>query len=161
MNRRTIFAQALAGAVSVALAGPAFAVDLVGELVSELRSQGFTTIDVSRTMLGRVRIDASGGSGMREIVVNPNSGEILRDLWTSSGSKTSKSSLLARNTPGKKKDKLEVGDDLQADDVEGPEEDDDPASNEDNSGGEDSGGEDSGGEDSGGEDSGGDEDDNQ
>lgn len=85
MNRRIFLALAVSGGMAIALSGPAQAAGLVDDLVHELRSQGFSSIDVSRTMLGRVRIEAIGSEGSREIVLNPNSGEILRDLWTSAG----------------------------------------------------------------------------
>jgi uncharacterized membrane protein YgcG len=50
-------------------------------IVAQLRAQGFSEIETERTWLGRTKIVASGADGQREIVVNPNTGEILRDLW--------------------------------------------------------------------------------
>jgi len=68
-----------AGAV---LGGPAFAQDYVASIVRQLRKQGFQTVVQERTLLGRIRIVATRGDGRREIIVNPGTGEILRDLWT-------------------------------------------------------------------------------
>ena len=51
-------------------------------LIDQLRAQGYVTIDVSQTLLGRTRIVATGPSGQREIVFNPATGEIVRDLTT-------------------------------------------------------------------------------
>ncbi|MEN9410565.1 MAG: hypothetical protein RL216_2539 [Pseudomonadota bacterium] len=50
-------------------------------MVAELRSQGFTEIVTERTWLGRTKIVATGPQGTREIVINPNNGEILRAIW--------------------------------------------------------------------------------
>lgn len=59
---------------------PAFA-DIADDVVSELRSMGYDEISVERTLLGRVKIEAEGAAGEREIIVNPRTGEILRDLF--------------------------------------------------------------------------------
>lgn len=48
----------------------------------ELRQQGFSQLRVTTTWLGRTRIEATGPSARREIVLNPNTGEILRDYTT-------------------------------------------------------------------------------
>lgn len=75
-------------AASAALAGPALAQDYVASVASQLRKMGFRITREERTLLGRVRIVATRGDGRREIIINPNTGEILRDLWTpSQGSK--------------------------------------------------------------------------
>ncbi len=79
MKRRSFLTGLVA---TTALAGPAFAQDFVGGVVSQLKTQGFRSIEQARTLLGRVRITASRRDGHREIIVNPNNGEILRDLWT-------------------------------------------------------------------------------
>lgn len=52
------------------------------DVVAQLTRQGFSGIKTETTWLGRTRIVASRADGTREIVVNPRSGEILRDLWT-------------------------------------------------------------------------------
>ena len=50
-------------------------------IVRQLRAQGFGDIAVNRTLLGRSRIVAQSSTLYREIVVNPATGEILRDFW--------------------------------------------------------------------------------
>lgn len=50
-------------------------------LMRSLSQQGFTRMQVSTTLLGRTRIFATSDQFHREIVVNTNTGEILRDFW--------------------------------------------------------------------------------
>lgn len=54
---------------------------LTTAIEAQLRAQGFTSIVVSTTWLGRTQIDAVSASQKREIVINPRTGEILRDYW--------------------------------------------------------------------------------
>jgi uncharacterized membrane protein YgcG len=54
---------------------------VVGSIIDALRTEGYGQIDVSKTLLGRTRIEATGSGKHREIVVNPATGEILRDYW--------------------------------------------------------------------------------
>lgn len=60
-------------------AGAATAESLEESIVAQLRAQGYGSVTVSRTLLGRIMIVAEGDDEVREIVVNPNTGEILRD----------------------------------------------------------------------------------
>lgn len=54
--------------------GPADAV------VAQLREQGYVAFEVSRTLLGRIRVVAlTAEGGQREIILSPATGEILRD----------------------------------------------------------------------------------
>lgn len=78
MQRRT-FLLTLAGGVALAL--PAVA-GISDDIVAQLAKQGYQDITVTKTWLGRVRIVATRDGGTREIVMNPRTGEILRDLWT-------------------------------------------------------------------------------
>ena len=48
-------------------------------IVAELHQQGYTSVKVSKTWLGRIFISANLDGGYREIVINPQTGEILRD----------------------------------------------------------------------------------
>ncbi len=64
------------------LAVPAAAQTAEDRIVRQLREQGFEEIEVSRTLLGRVRIVAIEDDTLREIVLNPSTGAILRDYWT-------------------------------------------------------------------------------
>lgn len=80
-SRRVVLALLSAQAV-VGLAAPAAAQTLPPEqqLIERLRASGYTTIEARRTFLGRIRIEAAHPDGTeREIVLNPRTGEILRD----------------------------------------------------------------------------------
>lgn len=79
---RHILWAALLG--SLCLATPARAESLQAEIVAQLHEQGYRRVTVSRTWLGRVRINAELGGSLREIVVNPLTGEILRDMQVNS-----------------------------------------------------------------------------
>jgi uncharacterized membrane protein YgcG len=68
-------------AISVTLSGQALAQDYAGSVMAQLSEMGFSAIRQERTLLGRVRITGTREDGRREIILNPNSGEILRDLW--------------------------------------------------------------------------------
>lgn len=78
MNRRQIVIFGLAALA----ASPSFASGYEEDIVASLRAQGYQQITVEITFLGRVRITAIKQSNLREIVINPRTGEILRDLWT-------------------------------------------------------------------------------
>ncbi len=60
---------------------PASAAPTVEEIIAQLEVQGYTDVSVSRTWLGRIRIEAESGTHEREIVFNQRTGEILRDFW--------------------------------------------------------------------------------
>ena len=77
MDRRRFL---LGGLMLLAASGPALATERVDQIVQALRREGYTRIEISRTWLGRTRILASGGPGQREIVVQPATGEVLRDI---------------------------------------------------------------------------------
>ncbi len=51
------------------------------QIIEQLAQQGFSEIEVARTFLGRVRIQAYSDTLVRELVFNPVTGEILRDYW--------------------------------------------------------------------------------
>ena len=102
---------------------------VVGLCDRAVARQGYVEFTVVRTLLGRIKIVALNGTTYREIVINPTTGEILRDYW---------------------RDR----DDNDGGGIRIVNPDDDGPSG---SGGDDSGGDDSGGDDSGGDDSGGDD----
>jgi hypothetical protein len=79
MQRRAFVGGLIA---AFGLTGPALAEDAVDGIISQLKKQGFQAIVQERTLLGRVRITAIRKDGTREIIINPRTGEILRDLWT-------------------------------------------------------------------------------
>lgn len=63
---------------------PAAAQSIQDRVVQQLSDQGFEIVQMKRTLLGRVRIEAQGDGLERELVFNPNTGEILRDYWVAS-----------------------------------------------------------------------------
>ena len=78
MMTKTVMGALIAGVMG---GTPALADTLSDSIVGQLKAQGFKNVSTERTWLGRTRIVASGSEGEREIIVNPNTGEILRDLW--------------------------------------------------------------------------------
>ena len=52
----------------------------VQAIVEALKAEGFTYIEIRRTMMGRAKVMAYGEDSMREVVLNPNTGEILRNI---------------------------------------------------------------------------------
>lgn len=49
------------------------------QIISQLKDQNYSKIEVRRTFLGRIRITATGNGQEREIVLNPSTRTILRD----------------------------------------------------------------------------------
>jgi hypothetical protein len=81
--QRRIF---ILGLASLMAAGAAEAAEhLTKNIVRQLQRQGFDTVTVNRTLLGRTRIVATAPQSRREIILNPRTGEILRDFWQGSG----------------------------------------------------------------------------
>lgn len=73
-------------AVAVILLGtPLLADRMRDEIVQQLQHQGYRQITISQTLLGRTRIVATGADRRREIIINPRTGEILRDFWEGDG----------------------------------------------------------------------------
>ena len=65
---------------SMTAAGAALAADsIVDAAIGFLEAQGYEIVEVERTWLGRVRVEAIRGRQERELVINPRTGEILRD----------------------------------------------------------------------------------
>ena len=52
----------------------------VQNMVEELTAAGFTYIEVRQTFMGRARFIAYSATKKREVVINPTTGEVLRDL---------------------------------------------------------------------------------
>jgi hypothetical protein len=77
IRRNMLRLLAAAGIGLVAGAAPA---DPVDDIIAEIRDQGFTVTRVQKTWLGRVRIIAEDPSHRREVVIDPTTGEIRRDL---------------------------------------------------------------------------------
>ena len=85
-------------AALVLLAGSAVADPIVDRVTRQLAAQGYDRIEVSRTFLGRLRFEAHGPGTEREIIINPRTGEILRDYWSSDTE--DESELLLSHRPG-------------------------------------------------------------
>jgi hypothetical protein len=85
MNKRTFLSTGLAFS---AMGTRAFSASYEEAIVAQLTQQGFAQIVVETTWLGRVRILATRPDGLREIILNPRTGEILRDLWTAAEGQT-------------------------------------------------------------------------
>ena len=107
MKRRSFLLLTSAAAASVAF--PAHA-DYVNSVRDQLSQQGYRQISVSSTLLGRTRIVAKFKSGTREIIMNPRTGEILRDLW-SSAQGGSGPSIVGNDTDDQDDDRDDDGDD--------------------------------------------------
>lgn len=75
--------KAFLAALMLTASAPAMAETIEDSLVRQLRDQGFSEFEVTRTLLGRIQIIAISDELRREIVVNPATGEILRDRWES------------------------------------------------------------------------------
>ncbi|GAB1479604.1 hypothetical protein MASR2M74_21690 [Paracoccaceae bacterium] len=115
-----------AATAAALLPGAALAADFSDRIMRRLRKQGYTDISISRTLLGRVRIVAWRGGASREIILNPSTGEILRDVWTASD---------GRLVPGT----LEGEDDEEDEEDEDEDEDEDKGGNSGSGGGGNSG----------------------
>lgn len=48
-------------------------------VIARLKVLGYSNITINRTLLGRAQIMASIGTAQREIILNPRTGEVLRD----------------------------------------------------------------------------------
>ena len=88
MNRRNLLTTLAIVLTLATLAGPGTAAAYADNVEAQLTRQGFVNIASETTWLGRVRITADRGGGHREIVLNPRTGEILRDIWTPDGSQS-------------------------------------------------------------------------
>lgn len=141
MNRHRLIALVLMA--GMLWSGPALA-DFQTDIVRQLQGMGFARIDVSRTLLGRVRIVAAGSEGTREIILNPNTGEILRDLWLQTKGRSSEGGLLAPSARTSGRSSGGSGSDDGKDD-DGDDEDDDKDDEDDDKSGSNSGSSGSGG----------------
>jgi hypothetical protein len=82
MMARKVMGALVAGAMGTT---PVMADVYERTIVEQLEAEGYRSISTERTWLGRMRIVAENGDGQREIVINPNNGEVLRDLWLAEG----------------------------------------------------------------------------
>jgi hypothetical protein len=155
MKRRhfiTIATSALICAPTLLFAGVADAI------VRQLQAQGYNPIEVSRTWLGRIQIEAGRAGEQREIILNRKTGEILRDfskiLVDGDGEDDNERELLGQQEEHNGSGSNGGGDDDGGNDDGGGDGGDDDSGSDDDSGDDDGGGDDdSGGDDGGGDDS--------
>ena len=140
MNRRDFTLMALA---ALCAGTPALAAGYQDQIVSQLKKQGYGNIRVQRTLLGRVRIVASGSGGRREIILNPRTGEILRDFWTDTGASSSSGGKII-DSGGSGRSSDDEDDDDNSGRGGGSDDDDDDDDDVDNSGSDNSGSDNSG-----------------
>lgn len=69
----------LAVALWVGMQGAGWARTVEQQLLASLQAQGYVILELGYTFLGRLRVVAQSDTIRREIVVNPGTGEILRD----------------------------------------------------------------------------------
>ncbi len=50
------------------------------DVIAELQNEGFIVVDTGTTLLGRLRITATGPEGTREVILNTRNGKVLRDV---------------------------------------------------------------------------------
>lgn len=119
MKRRAfVTALGLFSAAQIALGTATFAATAADQIVAQLRDQGFSGIEVERTWLGRTRILAKRGDATREIILNPATGEILRDLWLTKGGKSEANVRIRSDDGGGNSGHGGGGDDDDADEDE-------------------------------------------
>ena len=101
MRRRPfLLSLCVALCVALSLAGAAMAQSYADDVVQQLSGQGYSNISVETTFLGRVRILAYGAEGRREIILNPRTGEILRDLLVAAGEAGAKVTIVDHSVSG-------------------------------------------------------------
>lgn len=105
MDRRSFITS---GLVLTLWTGTAWAQSGTDAITRQLKAQGYTSVEVSRTLLGRARIVAKRPGEQREIIVNPRTGEILRDYWQ--GNKNNGGGLLNRSTENETETENEADD---------------------------------------------------
>ena len=76
---KEVMSRLFLSAVAICLAAAVSAGPIEDSIERQLRAQGFDQITVTRTWLGRSRFVAQSDELYREIIVNPVTGEILRD----------------------------------------------------------------------------------
>lgn len=76
--------------------------DLRAQIAEQLRSQGYANVEITKTWLGRLRFEAFKDDTQREIIVNPRTGEILRDFQsTANGAMKPGVQILDRPSPAR------------------------------------------------------------
>ena len=135
MKRRAfLIVLAVVTTLQTGLSAPAVAATAADQIVTQLRDQGFTQIEVEKTWLGRTRIVAERKDASREIILNPGTGEILRDLWLPKGGKGSPKVKIGRDDDNDGSGSGESGEDDDDDEDEDDDSDNSGSGSGDNSG---------------------------
>lgn len=134
----------LLGTSFVLMASTALSQTTKDDIVEQLSKQGFTRIEISQTLFGNTKFEATGTGIEREIVLGKD-GTVLRDR--------------TEHDDDGEEDDDEDGDDNEDDDDDGDDDGDDGGDDDegDNGGGDDGEGDDDGGDDGEGDDDGGDD----
>lgn len=147
-------ALSLAIVLSLGPAPARAAPDVTASVVRQLREQGYRNIAIERTFLGRDVVTARGRTHDREIVIDPRSGVMLRDLVRQHGGAGGASLPIIGGTDDRGSDGSRRGSDDDDDD----DSDDDSSGSGSGHGGSDSSGSGGGNSGSGSDDSGSDDD---
>jgi len=147
MHRRELLKYGAAAITLLVTAAPVLGAGLADQFSAELKAAGYKDIRVSRTLLGRMRVIGMRGGFKREIVFDPRTGEILRDLtvkvgsgfgWGSDSSSSSDSSgSSGSGSSGSSDDDDKDDDDNSGSGSDDDDDDDDDDSSDDSSGGSD------------------------
>ena len=127
--KRRAFLIVLAVLTTLGKAAPAVAATAADQIVTQLRDQGFTEIEVEQTWLGRTRIVAERKNASREIILNPGTGEILRDLWLQKGGEGSPKVKIGRDDDNDGSGNSGSGGDSDEDDNDVDEDEDEDSDN--------------------------------
>ena len=133
---KAIFLTLLLLAAVPAIADEASAIKVVTE---ELHDQGYAVEAIKRTFWGRIRILAEKDDLDREVILNPYTGEILRDLIrrhreeTTSGGSGGTSPAVTNSDVGDSNESTEGSDDSSETDNSGGSESSDTSSQSDSS----------------------------
>ncbi len=92
-------------------AGPVSGQSLRESVIAQLAGQGFARITVSRTLLGRMRFVAENDLYRREIVINPGTGEVLRDYLVEVATGRPPAGITIPNLPETETEEEDDGDD--------------------------------------------------
>lgn len=87
--------------------------DVAVQVSEQLRAQGYAEITVHRTLLGKIVVTARGHGHLREIVIDPRNGALLRDLVRAEDGGSRRTSIATvgdRNDDDKDDDKSGSGD---------------------------------------------------
>ncbi len=148
---RRVLVLAICG--SLAMAGPVAAAGFEDAVVAQLQAQGYGQIRLEHTLLGRVRIVAMLEGMRREIILNPRTGEVLRDVLVDDAGDVVPQIRRGTGETGSKTP-TSGGDDDGSDDDGSDDGGSDGGGSDDDGGDDDGGGDDSGDDDGGDDDSG-------